>query len=105
MTWEDIEVARAKQAEQEAATEAKGKQKHGRKLKRSATTIEEPLGTTAESAEALRIAAAQGTVDCAKGQRKHKRVRHGQEEATARVEKGSKTSETATLEHAKSGKV
>ncbi|KAK7186429.1 hypothetical protein PSPO01_07386 [Paraphaeosphaeria sporulosa] len=103
MTWEDIEIARAKRAEQEAAIEAKGKQKRGRKPKRSATTIEEPLGTTAESAEASRVVTAQDIMGSANGQRKYKRVRHEPEEATARV--ASKTSEIATKEAARAAEV
>lgn len=100
MTYEDIVRERARRAEQKAATEAKGKRKRGRKPKCPATAADEPSGAgePAEAAEASHVAAARSIVDGAKGQSKHKRAR--QEEATARVVKRRKLSETATVEHA-----
>lgn len=100
MTYEDIVRERARRAEQKAAIEAKGKRKRGRKPKCPATAADEPSGAgePAEAAEASHVAAARSIVDGAKGQSKHKRAR--QEEATARVAKRGKTSETATVKHA-----
>jgi hypothetical protein len=51
MTWEDVVVQRAKRAEQKAAAEVKGKQKHGPKSKRSATAADE-LSEAVDSIEA-----------------------------------------------------
>jgi hypothetical protein len=68
MTYEDIEIARAKRAEQKTIAEAKGKSKRGRNPKRSATATDgssEAL-ESAEAAEASHavershVAAAEG---------------------------------------------
>jgi hypothetical protein len=41
MTWEDIKVAQAKRDEKDAAKEAKGKRKRGRKSKSNAQEVKE----------------------------------------------------------------
>lgn len=102
MRYEDIEVARAKRAEQKAATEAKDKQKRGRKPKRPATATEKSLEISgwAIAAEDLQAAAVGRTVDEGVPPAKRKRTRWETGEAIVGYAKRSRKCETAIVKPA-----